>query len=285
MAEQSNIEWTDATFNPWVGCTKISPACDNCYAEGWSKRAGRDVWGPRAERQRTKPATWNGPRKMNADADAFGAEHERPRFVFCASLADVFDNRAPEGARDDLWQLIRDTPRLVWLLLTKRPQNIEKMLPDDWGDGYPNVWLGTTVEDQKRADMNVPALLSVPAVRRFLSCEPLVGPIDLTTIDFEFGTTRINALAGTYGFTADAHCSRIHWVITGGESGSGARPADPNWYRSLRDQCARASVPFHFKQWGEFDADQNRVGKKKAGRLLDGVQHDGRPAPPPPNAL
>lgn len=327
MAEASKIEWTDHTFNPWIGCQKVSPACDNCYAEALMDiRYGQVEWGPGKDRKRTGAQNWNKPRKWNREADAFEAEHGRPQFVFCASLADVFDNAVPGEWREDLWNLIRETPRLVWLLLTKRPQNIAKMLPDDWGDGWPNVWLGATVEDQKRADQNIPFLLSVPAARRFLSCEPLLGPISLTNLDtMHFrGAEDIDCLGGLAKDWCGQTVGRvpsIHWVICGGESGAGARPMHPDWARSLRDQCAGADVPFFFKQWGDwlpwefhvppdlkgqngawmdrnwlpdlndakvmerwgdahlgdFDGIYERVGKVRAGRMLDGRTWDDRP--------
>ncbi|MEL6758216.1 MAG: phage Gp37/Gp68 family protein [Pseudomonadota bacterium] len=343
MAESSNIEWTDATFNPWVGCTKISPACDNCYAEDWSKRFGDVEWG-NAPRRRTSEKNWNNPRRWNKQADEWEAEHGRPRFVFCASLADVFDNQVDPTWREDLWKLIKECDRLVWLLLTKRPQNIAKMLPPDWGDGYPNVWLGTTVENQEIADRNIPHLMAAPAAKRFLSIEPIVGPIDLT-VAWHMESAIEGDCWGDCGWCEAGYpplynCMRgnqseaeylkgrsgIDWVITGGESGKNARPAHPDWYRQLRDQCLEADVPFHFKQWGEWipwedttvplvtsqhgqtedrwalypsewDDDPNwddglwmisegfesvvsqRVGKKNAGRLLDGRTWDGRPTP------
>lgn len=266
MAESSKIEWTDATFNPWVGCTKVSPACDNCYAEDWAKRFGDVEWG-NAPRRRTGEKNWNKPRKWNRDADAWEAENGRPRFVFCASLADVFDNQVPDDWRDDLWKLIKECDRLIWLLLTKRPQNIRKMLPADWGPGYPNVWLGTTVENQEIANRNVPELLSIPAAKRFLSIEPILGPVDLSNMKvwLDDDPAWLNALSGGALIEGKAidklqhYSNRVHWVISGGESGKNARPAHPDWYRSLRDQCQEAGVPFHFKQWGEwkfwFDRD------------------------------
>lgn len=251
--ENSKIEWTDHTFNPWIGCQKVSPGCDHCYAEAqdarWRPTDTR--WGPHAGRTRTSAANWRKPLAWDRAAHQTGT---RPR-VFCASLADVFDNHASIATewRADLWQMIRATDDLDWLLLTKRPQNIAKMLPPDWADGWPNVWLGTTVENQTEADRRIPHLLAVPAAVRFLSCEPLLGPVDLM---------------GAHG---------IDWVICGGESGPGARPMQAVWARSLRDQCASAGVAFHFKQWGEHDASGARIGKHRAGRLLDGRAHDGLP--------
>ena len=265
MAENSKIEWTDHTFNPWTGCTKVSPACDNCYAESWAKRSGLVEWGPHAERRQTSPANWKQPIKWNRQAERDG---ER-RKVFCASLADVFDNAVPEEWRDDLWRMIANTGHLDWLLLTKRPQNIAKMLPTAWAPrGWPNVWLGTTVENQTEADRRIPHLLAVPAATRFLSCEPLLGPVNLRGIR-RFnpkGEPWIDCLRGlvTRGdYLARSpdessfnvrtqvippELPKIDWVICGGESGGNARPMHPDWARGLRDQCAVAGVPFFFKQ-------------------------------------
>ena len=271
MAENSGIEWTTHTFNPWTGCTKVSPACDHCYAEGWAKRSGHVEWGPHGARRRTK--TWGNPIKWNRAAE--GAT-DRPR-VFCASLADVFDNhRSIEPVwRRDLWRLIGETPNLDWLLLTKRPQNVSKFVPESWMiDGFPeNVWLGTTVENQVEADRRIPDLLRLPVEVRFLSCEPLIGPVDISvglgcTCDNDercFGTCPY--------YRAGVSPARLSWVITGGESGPHYRPADPDWFRSLRDQCAEADIPFLFKQW---EGRTQGVIKAK-GRELDGVVHDGYP--------
>jgi protein gp37 len=279
MAENSKIEWTDHTFNPWIGCTKVSPACDHCYAEAWNKRFKGDNWGPHADRRRTK--TWGNPLKWNKMAEANNTRYR----VFCASLADVFDNHKsvlPEW-RDDLWKLIKSTPHLDWLLLTKRPQNIEKYLPKDWHDGYKNVWLGTTVENQVEANRRIPYLLSISCAKRFLSCEPLLGPIDLSYIDdglHDGVNLTFNALDG---MAHDGHDSIsgifsnpdaiIDWVITGGESGKDHRPDNIEWYRSLRDQCEEHNTPFLFKQWG----GKNQKVIKTMGRKLDGVLHDGYP--------
>ncbi|GAA4218717.1 protein gp37 [Sagittula marina] len=249
MAENSGIEWTTHTFNPWIGCTRVSAACDNCYAEAWDNRFGGERWGPHAPRTRTSDANWKRVMTWHRKAPGGGRRHR----VFCASLADVFDNHRsiqPEW-RADLWRLIRRTPYLDWLLLTKRPQNIARYLPEDWGNGYPNVWLGATVESQKEAD-RLAHLTAVPAVVHFLSMEPLLGPVDLSQ-----------------------HINGLEWVITGGENGSAYRPADPDWFRSLRDQCATADVPFLFKQW----EGRNQREIKAKGRELDGVVHDGYPAP------
>ena len=339
MAANSPIEWTDHTFNPWTGCTAVSPGCDHCYAEAQSKRNPRAFgsWVPGEPRRRTSPTYWKQPLAWNRKA---AAERRRAR-VFCASMAEVFDNQVPYDWRDDLWRLIAETQDLDWLLLTKRPQNIAKMLPEPaihfrappWP--WPHVWLGTTVENQQEADRRIPHLLSVPATVRFLSCEPLLGPVELHHLparDADGNTMHINALRGEHWYAGAGSISsqtfenqpKIDWVICGGESGPKARPMHLDWPRSLRDQCATASVPFFFKQWGEWaprrwKADGGthamhrnaptygvfqelrhapnsieraaeagdgwqafeRVGKKAAGRLLDGITHDAFPSPSP----
>lgn len=224
MAENSKIEWCDHTFNPWVGCTKVSPACDHCYAEGWAKRTGQaHLWS--GERRRTSLANWRQVAAWDRKAMVSG---KRSR-VFCASLADVFDNQADPEWRAMLWRLIADTSALDWLLLTKRPQNIAKMLPADWGDGYPNVWLGTTAEDAAHYNQRWHHVAAIPAVVRFLSFEPALGAI------------------GDLGLWSDGSPD---WVIAGGESGPGARPMHPDWAREARDQCNLAGVAFFMKQMG-----------------------------------
>lgn len=269
MGANSKIEWTTHTFNPWWGCTKVSEACKNCYAETWAKRVGQNVWGPKPQRRLLSDNHWKQPIKWNRDAE--GAQ-ERPR-VFCASMADVFEDRDELIVhRLRLFKLIEATPNLDWLLLTKRPQNVMEMV--QWTDGWPdNVWLGTTIELQKRADELLPALAAIPAKVRFISAEPLLGSL---SIEKWLGTT-------------------IDWVITGGESGPKARPASPTWFSNLHRQCMQANVAFHFKQWGDWAPGQGenlparrmkkaqdgtkmfKVGKKLAGRTLEGQQHDGLP--------
>ena len=261
MGEKSSIEWTDHTFNPWIGCQKVSPGCDHCYAETWDARGlqqRESRWGPHAARTRTSAANWRKPLAWNKAAQKAG---KRAR-VFCASLADVFDNHDsidPQW-RLDLWELIAATPHLDWLLLTKRPQNVPKMvfawmLERTWPS---NVWLGTTVENQTEAERRIPHLLAVPAAVRFLSCEPLLGPVDLTTIWLRRDGQRMTKLSNSLGDYVQPlrgnfkDSQKIHWVICGGESGPNARPMHPSWARSLRDQCVAAGVAFHFKQWGEW---------------------------------
>lgn len=276
MAEETGIEWTDSTFNPWWGCTKISPACDHCYAADLDKRTGGSHWG-NVPRRRTSEKNWNEPRRWQKKAAEFFAENARKRRVFCASMADVFDNQVPTEWRDDLWALIRECPDLDWLLLTKRPQNIEKMLPTFWDEVKGSIWLGTTVEDQQRADQNIPHLLKHDSAVRFLSIEPMVGHVDLRNLDHT-GACREEKRHGIDCLWLTSLRNRVDWVIAGGESGPHARVADPAWFRSLRDQCADAGVPFLFKQWGNWDQDMQHVrNKKDAGRSLDGVTHDGYP--------
>lgn len=255
MAENTNIEWCDHSFNPWIGCTKISDACDHCYAERLDARFKKNRWGSHAIRTRTGASNWHGPIKWQKKVRAAGIRQK----VFCASMADVFDNHKSieQKWRDDLWELIRSTPDLDWLLLTKRPQNIAKYLPKDWGNGYFNVWLGTTVENQIEANRRIPQLLKIPAAIRFLSCEPLLGPLDLRYLDV--GPTdptwcQIDALTGQHS-DMGRPCKKVptlDWIIAGGESGPVARPTHPAWLRNLRDQCEDAKVPFFLKQWGEW---------------------------------
>src|SRR6516165_6791477 len=182
MGVRSKIEWTDSTFNPWVGCTKVArargapSACDFCYAEKWAKRSGQVEWG-NYPRRRTTEAYWRSPVIWNNQAQSFQIENGRRRRVFCASLADVFDNQVDTEWRSDLFTLIRACDQLDWQLLTKRPQNIRKMLPRDWYTGYPNVWLGTTAEDAFAYQQRVKQLLKIPAAIRFVSYEPAMGPL------------------------------------------------------------------------------------------------------------
>ncbi len=217
MGKNSAIEWCDHSFSPWYGCTKVSDGCDHCYAEAWAARYNKAVWG--GERTPASESTWQQPQKWNREAAKLGIRYK----VFCAELADVFDNQAPARERDRLWKLICCTPNLDWQILTKRPQNIRKMLPDDWGDGYPNVWLGVTAENQVECNRRIPILQQIPAVIRFLSCEPLLDGINLD-------------LCG------------IHWLICGGESGPGRRSVDLRWARALRDQCRADGIAFFMKQ-------------------------------------
>ncbi|PWT80557.1 MAG: hypothetical protein C5B58_11335 [Acidobacteria bacterium] len=249
MAFNSKIEWTTHTFNPWWGCSKVSEGCRFCYAEALSNRYGHDVWGPGKPRRMMSDAHWEAPLFWDADAK----RRKKRERVFCASMADVFEEAAPVGQLDRLWNLIRSTPNLDWQLLTKRPHRILESLPSDWNDGYHNVWVGTSVEDQ-RVISRVRHLKTVPAVVRFLSVEPLLGPIPNLPLD------------------------GIDWIIVGGESGPHARPIEAAWVLDIRRQCRAARVPFFFKQWGG-------VNKKKAGRMLSGRMYSEMPTVRPTASL
>lgn len=328
MSETTAIEWCDSTFNPWIGCTQVSPACDDCYAARSAPARTLGVaWGPRQARMRTSEANWAQPRRWNARADQFIAEHGRRQRVFCASLADVFDNEVPVQWRISLMKLILETPNLDWLLLTKRIGNAAEMLDvafravhaqrERWQDNVPpHVWIGATICNQDEADRDLPKLLQVPAHRRFVSVEPMLGPIDLGLV-CENWSEDIAMDPETGAHECCKACDHtgvgnaIDWVICGGESGHKARPMHPAWARGLRDQCAAAGVPFLFKQWGEWlpareersitgpvlvlegsapftdrprwhpfeDGQQSAyIGKKAAGRRLDGVEHLSIPA-------
>jgi len=293
MAEESAIEWTDSTFNPWMGCTKVGPGCDHCYAEDlMDRRHGRVQWG--GDRVRTSASNWHNPVKWERQAAKFFEEHGRRRRVFCSSLADVFDNHRsilPEW-RADLAALILATPSLDWLLLTKRIGNALDMLIEMFPDGVPrNVRIGATIVSQgewERDQRKIAQVRVACALKPFLSMEPLLG-----FVDFE---------------TDPAWWRYIGWVIVGGESGQHARPSHRPWVNDIAAQCDAAGVPFLFKQWGEWlpygevDAAgcENsmtkgerpgfwhdwgngtgfsvRVGKKLAGRHLYGALHTEFPA-------
>lgn len=293
----TKIEWAHYTFNPWIGCTKVKqldgklhPACVNCYAErDFDHRKGIVKWGKGHARHRTGETNWKKPLQWNKKVQETGLHR-----VFCASLSDVFDSEVEQSWRDDLWKLIDATPNLEWLILTKRPINVMLMIPPEWKLNPPkNVMLGTSVSDQQTADEFIPPLLSLGHLfRLFVSVEPLLGAMTLKQLHYQ-GITHIDALNGKHGllFPLSGECAKLSWTIVGGESGPKARPMHPDWVRKLRDECVAANVPFHFKQWGEFaprivnppinganrlefpDKEiMTRVGKKAAGRLLDGVE-------------
>lgn len=301
--ENSKIEWTDHTFNPWSGCIKVSPGCVHCYAETLSNRWGKDVWGPGPKRQRTSESYWRNPIKWNKQAIKEGRRFR----VFCASMADVFeDNPQLDPWRIDLLRLIEVTPRLDWLLLTKRPENVNRMIEQAtgfsdsgmWFHSAPHVQIGTSIENQEYADERIPELLGIPARIRFLSIEPLLGSVDigrwLCCPWCGEGQKAIQDDGGTWHHPGQfpRPCptpktgrgwgvNNISWVIVGGESGPGARPMHPKWARGIRDQCQAAEIPFLFKQWGEYLPVFNsyttsdgygfiKVGKHAAGRDLDG---------------
>lgn len=333
MAENSAISLTDHTMNFWIGCTKVSPACTNCYAavDTFARRErshGRELWGQNADRHRTSAALWKKPyqwnknyewiecaechwrghiSKMDTSSGAFrcpvcdGVLHDTTRQrVFVSSLSDICEihPQITDDMRREIAKIVMDCKNLDFLFLTKRPEYFNIIWLDLFGGTLPdNLWVGTTVENQQYADERIPALLSIPAKVRFLSCEPLLGAVDLFPAWAKSPMVTNNM--------SEAMHEAIHWVIAGGESGSKARPMNPSWVRSLRDQCKQAGIAFHFKQWGEYApwnmefgaikdyqavyAERNgtfsktpfgthmtmcRVGKKKSGRLLDGVEHN-----------
>lgn len=249
MSDKTAISWTDHTQNFWWGCTKIAPGCDNCYAAALDKRTGGNHWaGPSnsgADKpRRTSEANWRKPYRWNKQAEAEGRRHR----VFCGSMMDWCDKNAPQGALDDMWQVIRETPWLDWQLLTKRATLIERCLPADWGEGYDNVWLGVTVEDAEHGIPRVKALSKIPARVRFLSVEPLLENI--------IPLIGVNEM------------SEIDWGIVGGESGAGFREMKREWAITAMNALEYWDIPIWFKQWGGFRPDEN-------GHLFDGevIQH------------
>jgi protein gp37 len=275
MGANSKIEWCDHTFNPWIGCQKVSAGCLHCYAESLAKRTGLAVWGAEGTRRVTSDAYWRLPIQWARQAQKDGQR----RRVFCASLADVLELR--EGLaepRARLWNLIEATRyALDWLILTKRPENFFLIPPNL----VPFLWLGVACEDQAAADVRLERLLVTAAAVHFVSVEPMLGPIGLRSV---FPWKLVVTESGVPRYKAP-----LDWVICGGESGPGARPMQAEWARSLRDHCQSAGVAFFFKQWGEFlgagqdgaardrgaqvlncDREPIRVGKRTAGRLLDG---------------
>ncbi|MCX5066604.1 phage Gp37/Gp68 family protein [Micromonospora lupini] len=266
MAEFSGISWCDHTFNPWWGCAKVSPACRFCYANTTDTRWGGKHWGRTAPRRMMSEGYWAKPKRWNREALAAG----KPLFVFAASMADVFEDHPDvPDARRRLWDLIEQTPALVWMLLTKRPENVAAMVP--WDRAWPsNVWLGVSAENQRFADQRIPLLLTQSATRKFVSAAPLLGPVNLDpaycdahgrseVVTDEGGQEWCGYCAAdgftgelSYGHWLDPLNGGIDWVITEGESGAKARPTHPDWFRSLRDQCQTAGVYFHHKQNGEW---------------------------------
>jgi len=237
MSDTTAISWTDHTFNPWWGCENVGPGCDNCYAAAFDKRTGGEYFNGTIKPRITSVQNWKKPLKWNRDAVKAGQR----RKVFCGSMMDWCDLSVGDEYRDKLFQLIRSTPMLDWQLLTKRAQYIRRCLPKDWGNGYSNVWLGVTVENKTHGLNRAEQLMSIPAEIRFLSIEPLLECL------------------GMYRFDC------FDWVIVGGESGPNARPMNPEWVRSIKDQCDVDRVPFFFKQWGGNTRD-------KGGCLIKGLE-------------
>jgi len=323
MARASKIEWCDATISPLYGCTRVSPACQNCYAE---KLAARFVRNPQVQHLYAGTVgtggKWTGTLNLHPERMEEALRWKKPRRIFVASQADLFHEDVPDSFLDAVFAYMALAPQHTFLLLTKRPErmrryffgrrlervtpalnvtpisvvhgasNSDVLLYVRWP--LPNVWLGVTVEDQQRADERIPVLLDTPAAKRFVSCEPLLGPVNFSLVTVEDNN-------GCAAQIWPLHGSGLDWVIAGGESGPNARPSHPDWFRSLRDQCSQTGVPFFFKQWGEWaftgasnthfmDSDGvlrakagagddgygawpcSRVGKNVAGHLLDGQE-------------
>lgn len=290
MGIDSKIEWTDHTWNPWYGCPddgNRSPACDNCYASRWAKRSGL----VRFDRE-----------LKFASVNTLTAPLSKKKFipgdkVFVCSLSDVCHEMATDNMIRQMWATVSSRPDLTWIFLTKRPEGFGRLLheaqrirPPRCGANYPkpNWWLGVTVENQEQADKRIPELLKVPAALHFVSCEPMLGPVNLSPWLPPYGRPDEPAEATAGTPYPQPH---LNWVICGGESGPNARPMHPDWPLQLRAQCSIASVRFFFKQWGEWAPESFefahkpnamacgvnptmvRVGKKEAGRELDGHEH------------
>jgi protein gp37 len=320
MAQNTKIEWTNVTWNPTTGCTKVSAGCKNCYAEVMSKRLaamGKEKY----QGILTDSSRFNGTVRTHEDALRIPFTWRKPRKVFVNSMSDLFHEDVPFAFIDKVFAVMALTPHHTYQILTKRPDRMAEYMttPNREGEikgcawnmlGYmpkknnagmkakwplPNVWLGTSVEYQQTANERIPHLLDCPAAVRFLSCEPLLGAVDLTAISHD-DFIQTNALGNEH----NGVFKRVNWVIAGGESGPKARPMHPEWARGLRDQCKVAGVAFFFKQWGEWlatpyggqgSAEFNwcergetfqwmcKVGKHKSGRLLDGVEHNAFPTP------
>lgn len=268
MGDKTGIEWCDHTMNPWWGCTRVSPGCEHCYAETFAARWGVK-WGVKAERRIASEKVWNDPIRWDRAAEKAGVR----RRVFCASMADVFEDRRDlDEHRARVFDIVTHTPHLDWQLLTKRIENVRDMVPEHWmSGGWPgNAWIGATAEDQRRADERNRHLLALPAPVRFLSCEPLLGPVDIErplNAGLSLAEWQDRALSGIDPYGIRPGWPRIDWVICGGESGPGARPMHPDWARSLRDQCKAAGVPLFVKQMGS----HGRVGK---GAAIDDLPVD-----------
>lgn len=241
MGETTGIGWTQKTWNPWMGCTKVSPGCAHCYMFREQKRYGNDpAIVRRSKTTFTSPLAWSD-----------------PALVFTCSWSDWF-HEAADAWRDEAWPIIKATPHLTYQILTKRPERMREHMPRDWGNGYPNVWLGVSVENQRWVS-RIHQLYFVPAVVKFVSAEPLLGPLDLhdepdPTLDAQYPIETID------------------WLIVGGESGADARPMELNWVRSLRDQCASQGVAFFLKQLG---GNPDARAHEKA--ILDGRIHTEMP--------
>lgn len=309
MGDRTAISWTEATWNPVTGCNVISDGCEHCYAETIARRfAGTPAY-PNGFAVTLRPERLDQPTRWR-----------RPRQIFVCSMADLFHASVPDEYLDLVFDVMESAAQHTFQVLTKRHGRLRTYLQhraDRSGAApAPNVWVGVRVESQRWAGIRIPALLAAPAAVRFLSCEPMLGPVRLCSCDGAVFEVK------RHPFLVDVACPlhgerRIDWVIAGGESGAGARPMHPSWVRALRDQCETSRIPFHFKQWGRFtpqaspgDAWHSRepdlwvsttgvagsesdamaggswagvyaVGKKAAGRELDGRTWDGQPTAEP----
>jgi protein gp37 len=306
----SNIEWTDQTWNPIIGCSNISPGCDNCYAE---KIAGRlaniaattddysevVLFKQQPVTEKINPVgQWSGEMHFVESALEKPLRWHKPRMIFICSMGDFFHKNVPFDWIDKVFEVIKHSPQHTFQILTKRPERMfEYFNFKDVYTGLPNVWLGVTAENQDQANKRIPTLLEIPAAKHFISIEPMLGEIDLTRYEISRGHYRDWLTGARFGSTIIEMTGKLDWVIVGGERGHNARPIHPDWARSIRDQCKEANVPFFFKQWGEwvhiheltcngtgvkgklwhnFDPDTSvcRVGKKLAGRLLDSREYN-----------
>lgn len=321
MSDGTQISWTDATWNPVVGCDKVSSGCDNCYAIRTARRMSAN---PNPKVSAAYAGTeaggeWTGQVNLLEDRLDQPLRWQKPRRIFVNAQSDLFHKEVPNEFIARVFAVMALAPQHTFQILTKRPGRMRSLLnspgwpglvafymgqsvlvqkgdrlefdtrcrPEpalallETGQPLPNVWLGVSVEDQKTAELRIPLLLDTPAAVRWLSCEPLLGALNLAHMDVERHSTSmyfINALTGRNRDMGRpcAGVPSIDWVVVGGESGPNARPMHPDWARSLRDQCVAAEVPFHFKQWGEWQGG-SRVGKRAAGRLLDGRTWDEYP--------
>lgn len=323
MGQNSKIEWTDATWNPVRGCSVVSEGCRNCYAmqvaarfSGKNPKTGEDLAYAGLAYRNSSGAHWTGKVRMVDAHLEDPIRWKRPRRIFVNSMSDLFHESLSETQIQNVFTVMEAAGHHVYQVLTKRPARMRDFVEsfDSWlryaadttfAQRFPNIWLGVSVEDQRTADARIPLLLETPAAVRFISAEPLLGPVDLS------GPLDNSLMRSTKGdwWTHHGAPQRLHWAIVGGESGHNARPLHPDWVRSLRDQCVAANVPFFFKQWGEWDGGGvfgsecddpcgrdvvalpdgtltgtvwepgphllggqtiHRVGKKAAGRRLDG---------------
>lgn len=253
MGKQSGVQWCTASHGFWYGCRKVSEGCRHCYAERDMIRYGRDFNRVQRSKSFDKPLTWKEPERIfvNPWSDFFLEDQQKPVHI---SVSDW---------RKEAWEVIGKTPQHTYLILTKRPERIKDCLPDDWGGGYSNVWLGVSVENQKMADWRIPLLLDIPAVVHFLSVEPMLGFIDLS----EWIPN---------GYKGDGQKSGIGWVICGGESGPNSRPLERTQVSVLQDQCWVADIPFFFKQWG----GNTKIDGHWGGNELDGQTYQQLPDVP-----